>query len=82
MLKKLVTIILILIAVLSSPRISYAQYGQDVLGEETEEEEIVHEPVETGVIDQPQHLGFALIGSSGILYLISKKTKEASLKII
>jgi len=55
-------------------------YGQNVVCWEVEEQVLgVHEPIETGIADNPLFYVSALIGASGVLLVISKKAKAASL---
>lgn len=78
MIKKIVSLTLLIVAALSMPRVSYAQYGQEVLGEQAPEVVIVHEPVPTGIEDHPEVIGAILLGASAVSFVISKKAKKAS----
>ena len=86
--KKIITVLLLLIAFSFSPRI--------VLADQIEEEICVeatvygggigvvcgiktHEPVDTGIADNPLLLGAGLLITSGLLYRFSKKLKATQI---
>lgn len=70
---KLVAVIALLFVFAISANTVSAQYGQEVLGEKTEEVVVVHKPVETGLMDHPELVAIASFGLSGIFYFVSKK---------
>lgn len=53
-----------------------AQYGQEVLGVETEETVIVHETIDTGIEDHFDLLGFGFVAGSLVFYTLSRKAKS------
>ena len=79
--KKIILVTATLIGALIKPEISLAEYGQEVKGESTTEEKIVHKPVETGIEDHLDLVGFGFIATAGAFYLISKKTRVSSEEI-
>jgi hypothetical protein len=75
MIQKLFISIVLFVTALTMPVSVYGQYGQQVLGEEAPEIVIVHKPVETGIMDNPEILGGILLVTSVVLKAISKRTK-------
>jgi len=74
---KLIITLSFAVAVLITPQVAYAQYGQQVLGEKKEEVVVVHKTVDTAISDfiNPSILGSGSVVLSGALYFISKKLK-------
>ena len=75
MLKTILISLFLFAAALTMPANIYGQYGQQVLGEQAPEVIVVHKPIETGIEDHPEILGFILLASSLVFKAISKKTK-------
>ena len=82
MTKQIITSIAVLVAALVMPASVSAQYGQQVLGEKTEEVVVIHETVDTAISDyvNPATVGMFFIGASGVFYMISKKAKISASK--
>lgn len=82
MTKQIITSIAVFVAASVMPASVSAQYGQQVLGETTEEVVVVHETVDTAISDyiNPATLGAFFIGASGVFYAVSKKAKVAAFK--
>ena len=78
MLKKLIVGLSFLAVSSLAPQTTYAQYGQQVLGEQAPEEVVIyHEPKETGIAENLGVLAAGLLITSGILLVLAKRKNSA-----
>lgn len=73
-------VIILLLASLATPVAADGQYGNGAIQPTpTPQPEVVHEPVEAGIADNPTLLVAGTFGVAAVLFALSKKTRTAYL---